>query len=60
MEGTPGSPRGSHTDEEDTGEGVRSGKPASASLESFGWMPNRPGQPPGVWLPGAALASAGF
>lgn len=59
MAGTPGSPRGSHTDEEDTGEGVRSAKPASASLESFGRVPNRPGLPRACGS-AAALASAGW
>lgn len=60
MEGTPISPTGSHIDEEDTGEVVRSGKPASASLESFGWVPNRPGLTPGLLLPEAALAFVVF
>lgn len=60
MEGKPISPRGSHSDEEDTGEVVRCSKLGSASLESFGRVPNRHWLTPGLLLPEAALAFSGF
>lgn len=60
MDGKLISPRESLIDEEDTGEVVRYSKLASASLESFGWAPNRQWSTPGLLLPEAALASAGF